>query len=62
MKQGTSWREIHRKLKHGEPLAAAEQEKLDKWAYVMVFVAIGISLPVALCAIVLSLLTVLCMP
>lgn len=62
MSKKAYWREIRRKIKNGDTLTGDEQRKLDKWVYVWIFISIGVSLPMSLVAITLSLLTVLCKP
>lgn len=57
-----SWRTIRRKIKNREELTDDEQYKLDRAAYIWMYISIGVSLPMAIASIVLSLLTVLCMP
>lgn len=56
------WRDIYRKLKSGVALSEEEQMKLDRWSYVWMFISIGVSLPIAITALALSLLTILCRP
>lgn len=56
------WRDIRRKIKNGEELTAAEERKLDRWAFAWMFISIGVSFPLSIAALVLSLLTVLCKP
>lgn len=56
-----SWRTIRRKIKNGEKLTDNEQWKLDRAAYVWMFISMGVSLPMAIASIVLCFITLYCM-
>lgn len=61
-KNKVSWRSIRRKIKDREALTDDEQYKLDRAVYIWMYISIGVSLPMAIASIVLSLLTILCKP